>query len=156
PNMDPIEWFLTQGKAGHCEYFASAMAGMCRAVGINSRVIAGYVAVEFNPSEESYTVRDSNAHAWVEAEVAPDEWWTFDPSPPDTLRARMKATSSLAARWARWLDRLDEAWSTSFISFDESSRRRLLGFSADPEPWIRARLSALRARFTEGGWHAAV
>ncbi len=155
-SVDPIVWFLTETRAGHCEYFASAMAGMCRAVGINARVIAGYAAGEFDEATQTYTVRESNAHAWVEAEVARNLWWTFDPTPPDTLRARLRTPTGFAAAWARFLDRINTSWSDSFISFDESSRRRLIGFEADPEPWLRARLDRLRASFHEEGWRGAV
>ncbi|HED54087.1 MAG TPA: DUF3488 domain-containing protein, partial [Phycisphaerales bacterium] len=81
PRLDPIEWFLTVSKSGHCEYFASAMAAMCRSVGINSRVITGYILGEYDPEKERYIVRRSNAHAWVEVEVAPGQWREFDPTP---------------------------------------------------------------------------
>jgi len=152
---DPIEWFLTEGRAGHCEYFASAMAGMCRSAGINARVVAGYAAGEFDQETGRYTVRESNAHAWVEAEVDDGLWWTFDPTPQDTLRSRLRPPTGLAAAWAGWLDRLNTSWSSSFISFDENSRRKLLGFSADPEPWLRAKLDSLRVQYDEEGWRGA-
>ena len=153
---DPIEWFLTEGREGHCEYFASAMAGMCRSVGIKARVIAGYAAGEYDQSRDVYIVRESNAHAWVEARVSSRVWWTFDPTPPDTLRARLRPPTGLGAHWAAMLDRIDTFWSTSFISFDESSRRKLLGFSADPEPWLHAKLDALRLQYDEEGWRGTV
>ena len=38
---DATEWFLFDRRAGHCEYFASALALMCRASGIPSRVVTG-------------------------------------------------------------------------------------------------------------------
>ena len=40
--LDPIEGFLYDTKAGHCEYFATAYSAMLRAAGIPSRVIGGY------------------------------------------------------------------------------------------------------------------
>jgi len=155
-SADPIVWFLTRSRVGHCEFFASAMAGMCRSVGIDTRVIAGYAAGEFDADSRTYTVRESNAHAWVEAEIARGVWWTFDPTPPDTLRSRLRPPSGLAAAWGRWLDRINTNWSDSFISFDERSRRKLIGFEADPEPWLRTRLDALRTHFNEEGWRGAV
>jgi hypothetical protein len=72
PGRDPIEWFLTDNREGHCEYYASALALMCRSVGIDARVITGYVAIDYNQATSSYIVRASNAHAWVEAETLPD------------------------------------------------------------------------------------
>ena len=38
---DPIANFLLERRAGHCEYFASAMAVMLRAIGIPSRLATG-------------------------------------------------------------------------------------------------------------------
>lgn len=58
---------------------------MCRTVGIDARVVTGYVAIDYNEATESYIVRASNAHAWVEAEVLPDRWRRFDPTPTADL-----------------------------------------------------------------------
>ena len=69
---DTIEQFLFDTKRGHCEYFASALAAMCHSVGVQARVITGYVAYEFDPGGQEYIVSESNAHAWVE--VRTDDW----------------------------------------------------------------------------------
>lgn len=124
---DPIDWFLTERDAGHCEYFASAMAAMCRSVGINARVVTGYVAAEFDPARGSYLVRESNAHAWVEAEVAPGLWRVFDPTPQAELREIHVPKVGLLARVGRFFDSLENAWVSSIIGFDESTRSRILG-----------------------------
>lgn len=65
-DQDPIEAFLFENPAGHCEYFASALAALCRSVWIDARVVTGFVATEFDESSQRYTVRQSHAHAWVE------------------------------------------------------------------------------------------
>src|SRR5262249_14731214 len=39
---DPLAYFLFTRKKGHCEYFASAMAVMLRALGIPSRLATGF------------------------------------------------------------------------------------------------------------------
>lgn len=123
---DPVENFVFETKAGHCEFFASAMATMCRAVGINARVIAGYVVGEFDPATQRYIVRESNAHAWVEAKISRNTWRTFDPTPPDTIRRQVAAPSGAMAAINGWLDALDDVWSNSVVSFDESSRSSVL------------------------------
>ncbi|MFU8828548.1 MAG: transglutaminase TgpA family protein [Phycisphaerales bacterium] len=69
PDDDPIEAFLFDQPAGHCEYFASALAALCRSVWIDARVITGFVATEYDQASQRYTVRQSHAHAWVEALV---------------------------------------------------------------------------------------
>src|SRR5690606_37460750 len=76
---EPIEWFIFERRRGHCEYFASALVAMCWSVGIDARLVTGYVATEFDEGTRTYVVRESNAHAWVEAELSPGRWVTFDP-----------------------------------------------------------------------------
>lgn len=79
---DPIESFLFERRTGHCEYFASAMVLMLRTRGIPARLATGFLGADYNPLEDYYVVRQSNAHAWVEAYL-PDRGWTvFDPTPP--------------------------------------------------------------------------
>ena len=138
PRLDPIEWFLTVSKSGHCEYFASSMAAMCRSVGINSRVITGYVLGEYDPEKERYIVRRSNAHAWVEVEIAPGQWREFDPTPNLASLHVPNARNFRLLR--RIIDAIDGFWLTSVVSFDENSQLKLFGFQdkrqqarADPE-----------------------
>ena len=64
---DPIEEFLFTYRSGHCEYFASAMVLLLRSQGIPARFVAGSLGGEYNPLTGYYIVRQSNAHAWVEA-----------------------------------------------------------------------------------------
>ena len=78
----PIEDFLFQYRSGHCEYFATSMILMLRAAGIPARLATGFMGAEFNPLEDYYIVRQSNAHAWVEAYLPTVGWTTFDPTPP--------------------------------------------------------------------------
>lgn len=79
----PVEDFLFSTRRGHCEYFASSMVLMLRSVGITSRLATGYLGAEYNPFEGYYIVRQSNAHAWVEAYLPDEGWRVFDPTPPD-------------------------------------------------------------------------
>jgi len=82
PDQDPITTFLFDRREGHCEYFATAMVLMLRSRGIPARLATGFLGAEYNPLEDYYIVRQSNAHAWVEA-FLPDRGWTvFDPTPP--------------------------------------------------------------------------
>jgi transglutaminase-like putative cysteine protease len=78
--VDPIVDFLTIHKAGHCEYFASAMVLMARSQGIPARVIGGFRTSEINPITHQTIVRDRHAHAWVEAWYD-DAWHAWDPTP---------------------------------------------------------------------------
>ncbi|MBI2840644.1 MAG: DUF3488 domain-containing protein [Acidobacteria bacterium] len=77
----PIDEFLFDQKRGHCEYFATSMALLCRATGVPARVVSGFLDGEFNSAGNFYVVRQQDAHAWVEAYIPGFRWVTFDPSP---------------------------------------------------------------------------
>lgn len=75
-----IDQFLFESQRGFCGHFSSAMAFMLRAVGIPSRVVAGYQGGEWNPYEKYLLVRQYDAHAWVEAWLPGRGWVRFDPT----------------------------------------------------------------------------
>lgn len=133
---DPIEWFLTKERKGHCEYFASALAALCRSVGVNARVIAGYVATEFDAEQGKYTVRESNAHAWTEVEVAPGVWLTYDPTPPVALMRVHEARPTWHTRLARMMDSLNDTWINSVVMFDNQQQHQLMDLSRFRIPWV--------------------
>jgi protein-glutamine gamma-glutamyltransferase len=153
--QDPIEDFLFRRKRGHCEYFASAMTGMLRSVGINARLVGGYVAMEFNQATGAYIVRESNAHAWVEAEVQAGIWRQFDPTPPMDLRQVHQPEQSFLARVGRLFDTLEYAWIDSIVTFDESSRLRVIGEEVSRQTFGDRVASAVRVRLRVGGWGLA-
>lgn len=137
-NAEPIEWFLRDARRGHCEQFAAALAAMSLAAGVPARVVAGYVANEFDEARDLYIVRAANAHAWVEAQIAPGVWRTFDPTPPGSLtQARMRQTG-LRAAFARAADSLQNAWSSRFIGFDLSAQNQMFGGDSARRPWFMA------------------
>jgi hypothetical protein len=77
----PLESFLFDRRQGHCEFFATAMVVMLRSQGIPARFVTGFLGGELNGLEGYYIVRQSNAHAWVEAWVPGAGWQLFDPTP---------------------------------------------------------------------------
>jgi hypothetical protein len=76
---DALVDFLTVGKAGYCEQYASAMAVMLRAVDVPARVAVGFTAGTDTADGRTVTTRD--AHAWVEAWFPRYGWTPFDPTP---------------------------------------------------------------------------
>ncbi len=133
PGREPIEWFVFEHRKGNCEYFASALAAMCRTVGIEARVVAGYFAAEDEERTGKYTVRQSNAHAWVEVRVGPQRWQVYDATPPSNLAAITQTKTGLFASIGRLLDRVEDLWSSNVVNFDEQSRDSLLG---NQDRWI--------------------
>jgi len=82
---DALVDFLTRGKTGYCEQFASAMAVMLRTVGVPARVAVGFSSGKAVGDYRSITTAD--AHAWVEAYFAGVGWLPFDPTPLDDGRS---------------------------------------------------------------------
>ena len=64
---DPVADFLFNMREGHCEYFASAMVLMLRSRRVPARLVNGFQMGEYNEAADVYTVRQSDAHSWVEA-----------------------------------------------------------------------------------------
>lgn len=71
-------WFDTQ--KGFCEYYASAVTLILRAVGIPARVVVGYHGGEWNPITHSIAIHQNNAHAWVEYWQEGVGWQQLDPT----------------------------------------------------------------------------
>ncbi|WP_237229177.1 DUF3488 and DUF4129 domain-containing transglutaminase family protein [Rubinisphaera sp. JC750] len=79
PTIDPVEDFVFNRKAGHCEYFASAMTLMLRGVGIPSRMVSGFKGGEYDEDDSRLYVQQRHAHTWTEAFVG-GQWLVFDPT----------------------------------------------------------------------------
>jgi transglutaminase-like putative cysteine protease len=79
---DPLAHFLFDRRAGHCEYFASAMTILLRSLGVPARYVNGFLGGDYNDLGEDYIIRARNAHSWVEAYFPGFGWVTFDPTPP--------------------------------------------------------------------------
>jgi transglutaminase-like putative cysteine protease len=78
---NPIDDFLFESRAGHCEFFSSSMAIMLRTVGVPTRNVSGFVGGTYNRFGGFYAVRHGDAHSWVEVYIDGRGWLTFDPTP---------------------------------------------------------------------------
>jgi len=100
--------FLTDVRAGHCEYFATASTLMLREVGIHSRYAIGYAVMETDGNRGSYVVRGTHGHAWVRVwDSQANEWIDFDPTPPDWFGSLPK-TDTLVQKFQDGLKRIRE------------------------------------------------
>ncbi|MBX3361183.1 MAG: DUF3488 domain-containing protein [Phycisphaeraceae bacterium] len=151
PGRDPIEFFLFDSQQGHCEYFASALAAMCRSVGIRARVVTGYVAAEFNEGVGRYIVRESNAHAWVEAQTAGGRWVTLDATPPADLTRIHSPTLGTLAKFRRFIDAIELAWIDGIVGFDEKRRADMVGAQPINPGRVEDRMADLNMRVSAGG-----
>lgn len=119
---DPIVAFLYDFKRGHCEYFAGAMTLLCQSLGVNARLVIGFKCDDYNDYGHFYTMRQSQAHAWVEVRTV-DGWETFDPTSGSAVQAK---TASLWTRGKRMFDFLEYTWQNSVISYGSESRDNLM------------------------------
>jgi len=85
---DVVDWFLFENRRGYCDYYATAMAVMCRAIGIPARVSQGYTPGEYMPATRSYQVHQLDAHAWPEVYFPGYGWIEFEPTSSEPLISR--------------------------------------------------------------------
>jgi hypothetical protein len=110
---DPLAEFLFEKKAGYCEYFASAAVVLLRLQGVPARFVKGLsVGPQTDVGGGLHVVRESDAHAWIEAFVPGEGWVEEDPTPPGQFasvrppagsfdRLFQRARAALAAVWNR-------------------------------------------------------
>jgi transglutaminase-like putative cysteine protease len=143
PGNDPLAYFLFDRRAGHCEYFASAMAIMLREIGIPSRYATGFLPGEFNDVGGDYIIRASDAHAWVEAFFPGYGWITFDPTPGGDVRRPRGAFEHIAMYW----DWFQLTWSEWIVNYDfahqirlsDNTQRATRDFGARTRDWYHER-----------------
>ena len=164
---DPVDGFLFDSRRGFCEHYASAFAVLLRAAGIPARIVTGYQGGELNPRGNYLIVRQSDAHAWVEA-IVDGSWQRFDPtgavSPlrieSGISRALPNAGLPLFSRLndgflkdAQWLfDAMNHAWRRNLVGFDRGRQHEVLrALKLDPgELWQIASVAALVAALWMG------
>lgn len=145
----PIEDFLFERKTGYCEHYATAMVMMLRAIGIPARLVTGFLATEWNDFGNYFTVRQRDAHAWVEVYFPRSGWVSYDPTP-------VAAASVPSSRWEA-LYRLSESlrlhWDRLFIHYSARDQLALLQGIRENGDVLRDRLSpwisALTVPFSE-------
>ena len=122
---DPLADFMFRVREGHCEYFSTAMAVMLRTAGVASRVVNGFQLGEYNDAADVYTVRQSDAHSWVEV-YFPDTgaWVTFDPTPVDGRPGNNDA-GGLGARVGKYAEALELFWIQYVVAYDKQEQRSL-------------------------------
>lgn len=121
---DPLSDFLFRVRSGHCEYFSTAMAVMLRTQGLATRVVNGFLPGEYNEASGAYTVRQSDAHSWVEVYFPQtNSWVTFDPTPPAGRTARVR--TGLAAQLSKYTEALDLMWFQYVVGYDKQEQHSL-------------------------------
>jgi transglutaminase-like putative cysteine protease len=139
---NPLQDFLERSHAGHCEYFASALAVMLRYRGIPARVVNGFRLGPWIEEGGYFLVTQNEAHSWVEYyDPEAGGWRAADPTPP-APPSRFGAETFLATL-ARWTDAVRFRWDRNVVRFSDEDQvagldRLTLGFDALARRWSRS------------------
>jgi transglutaminase-like putative cysteine protease len=121
---DPLADFLFNVRTGHCEYFATAMAVLLRTHGIAARVVNGFLPGEYNEAAGAYTVRQSDAHSWVEVYFPETRAWvTFDPTPSAGREEPVR--TGITAQLQKYGEALELLWFQYVVGYDKQEQRSL-------------------------------
>lgn len=137
-SVKPLEQFLFVRKTGYCEHYATAMVVLLRTLGIPARLVTGFLPSEWNEFGHYYTVRQRDAHAWVEAYFPQSGWVTFDPTPAVGTADPEPWWNS----WARMLDSGRLQWDRLIVQY--SARDQLAVVQS-----LRDSTHSLRTEVTE-------
>ncbi|HWT26516.1 MAG TPA: transglutaminase-like domain-containing protein, partial [Mobilitalea sp.] len=118
---DFVEYFLYENKIGYCTHYASAATLMLRAMGIPARYVEGYaigasdIVQNTNPSDQNITmysdksrytieapqveasVKDYNAHAWVEVYIDGSGWIPVEFTPGSAVSNTSKSVEDMTS-----------------------------------------------------------
>lgn len=130
-SIDPVEDFLVNRKAGHCEYFASALALLLRSIEIPSRVVNGYKGGDWNVAARVMHVRQKHAHSWVEALVGKREnglplWITLDATPSRQREASVAKVGGLGGSLRQLNDFVRYVWVFYVVGFNAERQNRMI------------------------------
>jgi len=123
---DPLADFMFRAREGHCEYFSTAMAVMLRSEGVATRVVNGFQLGEYNDAADVYTVRQSDAHSWVEV-YFPETgaWVTFDPTPVAGRPGSNGANGFWRGRLGKYTEALELFGIQYVVAYDKQEQRTL-------------------------------
>jgi transglutaminase-like putative cysteine protease len=119
----PIEGFVFDTKRGHCEYFATTAVLMLRQADVPARLVNGFLGGRWNGVGDYLSVRQGDAHSWVEIYVPNFGWTPIDPTPAADV---LPTQPSAVERWYR--DVYDAArlnWMKWVIEYDLESQIEL-------------------------------
>jgi transglutaminase-like putative cysteine protease len=94
--QDGVDYFLFDAKEGYCDYYASAMVVLLRAVDVPARYVRGYSQGE-KGDDGLYHVREWDGHAWPEVFFPNYGWVEFEPTAGEPVLSRPSSRTDGAA-----------------------------------------------------------
>jgi protein-glutamine gamma-glutamyltransferase len=163
-----IDQFLFESRRGFCEHYSSAYTFLMRAAGIPARVVVGYQGGQLSPDQQSWEVRQLDAHAWVEIWLAGRGWVRVDPTAavaPERVEKGMNnfmqenqqvfgegVMSQLRSSQFRflgqariWADYASYLWQRDVVGFDQSQQQGLL-----------QRLFGIKSMYVQVAWMVGI
>jgi len=146
-----LDHFLFERRAGHCEYYSTAMVVLLRSIGIHARNVNGFLGGRWNEFGGYLAVTQNEAHSWVEVWFPNYGWVAFDPTPGGSSEGGAEAVwdwpgrlwfDGLQHRWNKWI--LDYSLDAQLGLFDRARGWLDGSGGAGPEdgrrvpPWILA------------------
>lgn len=153
-----VDDFLFSSQAGFCVHYASSYLFVARALKIPARMVAGYQGGEWDTSNQFLTVRQYDAHAWVEI-WKNEQWVRVDPtayvSPARVEQGIMEGlddkseflsgqylsihhwqNSQVLKQLRSVIARADYLWSVWVINYDNAKQSNLLRRLLANFPWL--------------------
>jgi transglutaminase-like putative cysteine protease len=129
PREATLEHFLLNRRAGHCEYFSTAMAIMLRTQGVPAREVNGFLGGSWSQFGAYLAVTQNEAHAWVEVWFPTLGWVPFDPTPA----GRGDGTALTSWFWpGRFLfDGIQHRWNKWVLDYSVQTQFDLLKLSRE-------------------------
>lgn len=107
-----LDHFLFERRAGHCEYFSTALVVLLRAAGIHARNVNGFLGGQWNGIGSYLAVTQNEAHSWAEVWFPEYGWVTFDATPSGPAGGSAATPwfwpgrlffDGLQHRWSKWV-----------------------------------------------------
>jgi MYXO-CTERM domain-containing protein len=154
PAQATLANFLFVRRAGHCEYFSTAMVVLLRTLGIEARNVNGFLGGEWSRFGDYLAVTENQAHSWVEVWFPGYGWVTFDPTPGGGNAGEQAQAwfwpgrfllDAIQHRWSKWvLDYNVESQAGIFqrwagaLRIGDGGVRVPSGGGGGPSPWVAA------------------
>jgi hypothetical protein len=123
------------------------MVLMARTQGIPARMVSGFLPSEWNDYGKYFTVRQRDAHTWVEVYFPESGWITFDPTPAVGNASGSPFFSTLAS----YIDVLRLKWDRYIINYSFRDQATLVNNLRENAQNLRERtdrfLGSLKATF---------
>ena len=127
PDGQSMGDFLLRTHTGFCEFYAGGLALLLRLDGIPARVVTGYHGGEYNPVGHYWIIRQSMAHAWVQAWFPGRGWVGLDATPATASAGPARAGGGTARdvvpAGQQWWDWLQWQWINMVIDLTPAKQR---------------------------------